>query len=82
MDSALPDDVGNGGVVGDAIDPGTEGTAGVPCGKAAPEGEVNLLEEVAQMVGVGLVGASEAFEGSAEKGGGLAILIILRSFHG
>ena len=42
----------------------------------------NLLEEVAQMVGVGLVGASEALEGSAEKGGGLAILIILRSFHG
>ncbi len=30
VDAPLADDVGNGGVVGNAIDPGAEGTAGVP----------------------------------------------------
>jgi hypothetical protein len=43
---------------------------------------MDLLEEVAEVVRVGLVGAGEAFEGGAEKGGGFAILIVLRSFHG
>ncbi len=43
VDAPLADDVGNGGVVGNAVYPGAQGTAGVPGRKTAPEGEVNLL---------------------------------------
>ena len=67
VDAPLADHVGNGGVVGDAIDPGAQGTARVPGRKTAPEGEVNLLEEVAEVIRVGLVGTGEAFEGGAVR---------------
>lgn len=43
VDTPLADHVGNGGVVGDAVYPGAQGTACVPGRKTAPEGEVNLL---------------------------------------
>jgi hypothetical protein len=42
---------------------------------------VDLLEQVAAMVGIGLVGAGEAFEGGAVSGGGFAVSVVLRSFH-
>ena len=79
--TALPDDVGSGGVVSDAIDPGAQRATRVPACETAPEREVNLLEQVAAMVGVGLVGPSQPLERRAVSGGGLAVSVVLRSFH-
>jgi hypothetical protein len=42
---------------------------------------VDFLEQVAAMVGVGLVRPGEAFEGWAVSGGGFAVSVVLRSFH-
>ena len=49
-------------VMSDAIHPGSQRTPAIERRKAAPEGEVNLLQEVLAPVGVALVTDGESFE--------------------
>src|ERR1022692_283348 len=81
VDAALPYDMGYGGVVRHAINPGAQPAPRVPAREAAPEREVDLLQQVAAIVGVGLVRACQAFEGRAVCGGGFAVSVVLQSFH-
>src|ERR1017187_5987467 len=78
----LPHGVGRGGVVGHAIDPGAQRAARVPARETAPQRQVDLLEQVAAMVRVRLVGSGEPFQGGAVSFGGFAVPFVLcRSFH-
>jgi hypothetical protein len=75
--------MGGSGIVGDAVDPGAEGATAVEGLKAAPEGDVNLLEQIEAGFGVGLPGAGEALEGGAvevERFFKLAIAVGLSMF--
>jgi len=81
VQAALPHGVGSGGVVGHAIDPGAQRATRVPAREAAPECEVDLLQQVAAILCVGLVRVGEAFECGAVSGGGFAVSVVLRSFH-
>jgi len=80
LEAHLAADVGGGGVVGDAIDPGAEGAAAVKGFEAAPEGDVDLLEQVAAEVGVGLPGKGEAPESRAESSNSLFVAPVPVSF--
>jgi hypothetical protein len=55
-------DVRNGNMVGDAIDPCPFRTTPIESLKTSPQLKVNLLGEVATLVRVGLIGAREPFE--------------------
>ena len=80
--ASLAQDIGRSGIVGHAIDPGAQGAPRFPGFETAPERQMDLLHEVAAVVGIGLVGACQAFQCGAVSGGGFAISVVLRSFHG
>jgi hypothetical protein len=75
--AALVGDPGDGGVVGDTIGPGTESTLGLVAGEAAPESEVNLLEEFAALIRVSFIAAGETGEGGSVVGCGLIVIGVL-----
>jgi len=52
--TSLAADMAGGGIVGDAVDPSPEAGAPVKGRKAAPEGDVNILQEVAPALGIRL----------------------------
>src|ERR1039457_3852501 len=58
----LPAHVGRSRIVSDSIDPGAQRASVVETGETSPESNVNLLQQVAARLVVGLVGASQAFE--------------------
>jgi hypothetical protein len=64
-------------IVRDAIDPGSFRTGPVEQGKAPPEGEVDLLNEVASEVAVGLVGAGETLQSGTVFGPASVVAFIL-----
>lgn len=65
-------------VVRDTVGPCAQGTAAIESCEAAPESDVNVLQEITADLGVGLVSASQTFEGSAEFVCGLLIERALR----
>jgi hypothetical protein len=80
--AALAEDVRDGYVVGDAMGPGPEGTAGFVLLQAPPELEVDLLGEVAALVGVGFVGGGDAGQGWAVLLGGFLVEGVLIGVRG
>lgn len=64
-----------------AIDPGSQGAAPVETFEAAPQGEVNFLEQVAPILGIGFVSPREPLERGTERGGGLAVKVLLTLLH-
>jgi hypothetical protein len=50
VSAALADHVRGGSVVGHAVDPGTERAAPVKAIEAPPQGQMNLLQEIAALV--------------------------------
>jgi len=78
---ALPAGVRGGGVVRYAIDPGSQGAARIETFEAAPQGEVNFLEQVSPMLRIRFVSACEPIERGMERGGGLTVKIRLTLPH-
>jgi hypothetical protein len=70
-------DVRGADVVRDAIDPGPHGTASIERAEAAPEGDVNLLFQVAPKLRVGLIALSQAPQRRAELGRRLKVPLVL-----
>jgi hypothetical protein len=68
--------VAGGGVVGDTVDPGAQAAAPVEPGQAAPERDVDILDQVTPRIGVGLVGPRQALDRRAELRGGGRIALI------
>ena len=64
-------------MMGYAIDPGAQRTAGIEAAEASPQLKVNLLEQVAALFRMSFVGAGEAFEGGRELFRGIAVLVVL-----
>ncbi len=60
-------DVGGGHVVRHAIDPGRLRAAAVELGKAAPDGEVDVLQQVLLLVRIGLEGPRQALQRRAKR---------------
>ena len=61
-DPALAKDVRRGDMVGNAVDPGPRGTAGIEALKTPPQLKMNLLDQVAALFRVDLVRPREPFE--------------------
>lgn len=68
-----PSDLRCGGVVSHAVRPGPERTTAIELGKAPPQGDVNVLQQVTSAVGVGLVCACQPLEGRAKRCVGLLV---------
>ena len=64
-------------VVRHPVDPGALRTAPVVTGKRPPEREMDVLQQVAAGVGVGLVGVRQALEPVAERAGRFPIEVVL-----
>ena len=59
--------------MGDAIDPRPQRAAPVEAGEAAPQGEVDLLQQIAPSIGIRLVGPRQSLERRTVGGGGLLV---------
>lgn len=75
--AAFAQDIGGGGIVGDAEGPGFERAAAIEGGEATPELEVDLLAEVAAFVGIGFVTGGEAVDQAAVVVNGLVVALLL-----
>jgi hypothetical protein len=62
--------------VSDAIDPRPHGTAAIETGEAAPQRDVDLLEEVPPLVGIPFVSASQPLQCGPVLRGHLGIPVV------
>jgi hypothetical protein len=72
-----PDHLRRRDVVRDPVDPGAQRAPSVEGGKAAPHGEVDLLEQVEARIGVGFVGARQPLERGAIRRSCLGVQTVL-----
>src|SRR4051812_23673929 len=74
----MPDHVRRGHVVRDAIYPRTQRAIAREPFEAAPDGEVNVLQEIAALVAIEFIRARQPLERRAEFAGSLLVQHILR----
>ena len=68
--------VRGGGIVGYSVDPGPQRALSIKGAEAAPDGEANVLQQIAADIGIGFVGNGKAAKCRPKLSGGLPVLEI------